>query len=582
MNSSELLALVRALAGNPHDCCWSHLPYSSSSETITTCTWITEPYAQAVSGTFYLVVRSESGDAVPFFITYDGEWSIAPAPSVCELPTAPGLDWGGAITWTGINPSDVLVYKYEQTYDSEGYLASMAGIFYGENGAIVEDISALDMAYKYVTAACYVGGILTVVADTFAYTYVDGVATTIIEFEDNTYWARINQSGTGLVRRVGYGSQSPHLVYSLEYSSSEGVVVTYVETIDDGWDYSSDNFNAGTFYWPSPLPDKRTEESCLTVDGCGEKCYESLSVDVYPAYDGERLDESATSHWTDRLYFPGYVRDTFVYGTANYNNTSTSNTHRERNEYTYGIHTLYEIGTPWPDCDNIVWGCTEGGGHQWLIDEAENRYTNELYESLETYAVAWNGVTITTTYTALNNYEDWWTNPEVYYYYVWTGHPVFGHWTFTEGSGFLPDVEANRDTQRLSTSIDQLEEALPEAELLVRYQECYSETEITTDDDYSYNKVPCYSYQWSYALTYRNDVLLRFDQSYAGFLAAAYNHNGKSLFTFWDDNRYYLFGFADGVLTDLTDLVGEITYVPETSEYSVYNIVPVSGGLPSD
>ena len=48
--SSELLSLIRALAGNPHDCCWSHLPFSSSSssssssEEITTCTWITEVY----------------------------------------------------------------------------------------------------------------------------------------------------------------------------------------------------------------------------------------------------------------------------------------------------------------------------------------------------------------------------------------------------------------------------------------------------------------------------------------------------------------------------------------------------------
>lgn len=36
MNSSELLSLIRALAGNPHDCCWSHLPFSSSEETLTT------------------------------------------------------------------------------------------------------------------------------------------------------------------------------------------------------------------------------------------------------------------------------------------------------------------------------------------------------------------------------------------------------------------------------------------------------------------------------------------------------------------------------------------------------------------
>lgn len=571
MNSSELLSLLRALAGNPHDCCWSHLPFavsssssSSSSEAITACTWITEPYAQAISGTFYLVVRSESGDEVPFFVTYNGEWSIEPAPSVCELPTAPREWWEEPCSWTGLTPSDVLAYE-----DSTGHI-------YGENGVFVADTAEMYWD-NWPLALCYVSGVLTCISDSYVYTIVDGTITVVHTFESSTYWARTNQSGTGFVRRIGIGSQSDHEVWSLEYVSSEGVVATYVETIDDGWtdDSSYEHVDAMTPPAHDCTKNITTEEECMYDAGCDQTgCYESKYGCSYPGYyDDGYIDRSSWS-WSDRLYYPGYQKDVFVYGTTS---ASAAEDHgidyyalQDDETYLHELH--YTTMVVWVCGTSPLWG----GGWKQDTQGPRHSYVQNRSLSTEQNTFSWPSVSIEQFSYEQRGFgsfaEDW---PGGYEYYEWSGSIL--------GGGFvLVDTDLPKDTvytsvthYEVTQSWDSVDAVFPEVDLFIR-------TKSSCTDAQDYQISGCDTTVTSVDLYQGPTVLRNFGLDATSFIYSAFNQNGKALFTLQSGEQYYLFGFADGVLTDLTNLVGPISLDPELGEYNVYNLLPVSGGIASD
>lgn len=503
---------------------------------------------------YYNKIDEASGEIKGYFLNYGGgTWTTSAAPATCEIPKT--NDRAGWVFWTGKGVNDVVVSR--TVSDENGWW----DVFWGAGGV---EIARIRDFPDYIGAVCLSSGALVFVADYGIYQVIDNEAVLVLEVEISG--AVINQSGTVITSIPYRAGDAIH--YSL--SVTDGLASASQSGIVSNSESSSSRIESSG---PTPLlPEKVYEEEYtqLTVPECPNysNSYTSLSKEYYPDYAYDQFRNTYEKYSYNLLYCT-YQKDEFVFG--DYEEQSellSSGSHINVGwsmVYTSWINpTDYII---WLGCIEIYWG---GGWARYNWPEYYERHT--LNHTLtETATIKWKGAAIDTSVSIkTSEHIEGYDVAESHKYYNRCGTYLFPSLCLIEEE--YGDVTWIREaSESITRSVDSIEGAIPAVDIFLRSKYSCSDPETMDWCDLVFEGTGLYL---------NNTQIHSFGDVYASFWgnSEAFNHYGNAVFLINAYPQFYLFGLADGNLTDIGSVVGGVSEDPTYGDLNIFDLIPISGG----
>lgn len=506
---------------------------------------------------YYNKIDEASGEIKGYFLNYGGgTWTTSAAPATCEIPkTNDRADW---IFWTGKGVNDVVVSRI--IYDEDGCW----DVFWGAGGveiARIRDFSA------YISAACLSSGALVFAADDGIYQVIDNEAVLVLEVELSS--VVINQSGT--------------IITAQPYSS--GDAIHYSLSVTDGLASASQsgvtpsNETGGIIRERSggdgeQLPGVETYEyTDLTVPECPNyhDSYTNLHSTYTPAYSPGEYTQRTVSTGSYDLTYCAYQKDEFVYSSysgksENVYSSLYTKSAEEVIDRTWIDPTDYII---WFACVDVFWGegwyTSEWSGHTSVFTQAET-VTDE--ESL-----SWKGFVVqSSSYSSKRRTSSTGTETPSSSRYVRCGSYLFPEWCLEEEVRSTHEGTGTSSFSRSETDID-IEGAIPAVDVFLKSKYSCSGTSSESYPE-------CNLALESMGLYLNNTEIYSFGDEYVSFQnnSMPFNHYGNAVFLINAYPQFYLFGLADGNLTDIGSVVGGVSEDPTYGDLNIFDLIPISGG----
>lgn len=476
-------------------------------------------------GLFYFCHEHEDASITRHILDYRGGWSLRDPDTDCKLPTENW--WTGFKYWTGRQETDVVSY--------------MHGLFYGWNGELLADITTQDADHQDVFGVCRVKGTVVVWSKAGLYTLKNGEPAPGVLDEEISGAIAINQSGTefALYRAGEEPGSSEMVTYAL--SVEDGLATTIeISAQDAGQQVISEtdersnwkNPSFPTSFSSSDSASLRTDSREIITAGAYHTVIHTVAftvanpvVDNYQEY--HRTGAEVERH--DTVFYHGDVQEWPLISSNSFNEIACW---IEPGDYSIRVVGLLENWTVTSvDLSSWLTGYPKTVPHQMPYAPEATRLEHHISQETTTYAdfaVSWG-----------------WD-----YYFAWVAS---GPTMTTEED----NVGARR---RAWASIAPLhlyfvqEEPPPPNLSGPTAMKAYFKDQVIKD------------------LGVKSSLYL--DKH-------AYTNNGYAVMSLLIDRQYYLYGYANGELTDITALVGGLPAYDPSKNVPIFNLAPISAKPPS-
>lgn len=495
----------------------------------------------------YCRQESQDGPVEHYFLGYaSGKWIVAPASSPCEIPDA--YDYGNFIYWTGNDDEEVLTFSY------------MSNCFYGYGGVKVADISTLDYTHTWVLGACLVGGKPTIFSWDSVYT-LNGTEPQWVA--DRIRPDGINQSGTEIFE-INYKPDNSGIIdyidtYGLS-NSGVNVTVTKTNTItNDVSDIYTPDIVIQSYVETLPTPP-------WEVTTWEENGIEYSQTIVYKDHFGY-INESTPKHNSayEKIGYRtpiGYIKDTLKYA---------------KREKEYGGARYYNsLMPPVIQIDTVILtppkigtGSVSTAVPLQLVDREETDILQIIYTFPDYVWVEHNTDWVHTTQYYLGHGFSgplYWNQPQWPNY--WPG------WSYNPEEIVVPITPEGTDVYAGVSKYSWIAGDIMDLDLLLTVNGEYMDIKNDVEE------LKAISVCLKGASVY--DIPLKPEWGVfpdVDLLLRAHNRKGQAIFVVSVNETFYLFGYAEGKITDLTAQVGEITILEGNDYPNVFNLAPIHAGL---